>query len=272
MSLWTEKDSVASSFWQNGRTPFPVYDMHGHMGSHGAILLPGCEAPDMIRHLRNANVARLVFSHHHTLWNPKEMPNERVFEICRDNPDILRMYAGINPHFPDMIHKDIELFESWGKFALGFKMLCAYHHVCADDKRYRPVYEFADEKSLILLFHTWASDLYASVDTMIKLACEYPNATFFMGHAFRSDFEGVSKVASETPGNVYFELTSIPGCAGLVEKLVETVTSKRLIFGTDLPWFDEFQHIGGVISSDINDEAKYDILSGNVERLLGNNW
>ena len=39
-----------------------------------------------------------------------------------------------------------------------------------------------------------------------------------------------------------------------------------------MPWFDEFQHIGGILSADISDEAKKDILCGNVERLLGTNW
>ena len=80
------------------------------------------------------------------------------------------------------------------------------------------------------------------------------------------------KTLADATENTYFELTSLPGQYGIIESLVKEVGSKRIIFGTDMPWFDEFQHIGGILSADISDEAKKDILCGNVERLLGKEW
>ena len=58
----------------------------------------------------------------------------------------------------------------------------------------------------------------------------------------------------------------------MIEKLCELVGSEKILFGTDLPWFDEFQAIGGVVAARISDAAKRNILCDNVERLLGKEW
>ena len=77
---------------------------------------------------------------------------------------------------------------------------------------------------------------------------------------------------AEVCDNAYFELTSIPGQYGVIEEMVRTIGSNRIIFGTDMPWFDEFQHIGGVLAADISDEDKENILYKNIENLLGKDW
>ena len=110
------------------------------------------------------------------------------------------------------------------------------------------------------------------VDALMKLVEQYRNATFFHGHALFGDYEYAERVVKESSGNSYLELTAVPGENGMIEKFCELVGSEKLIFGTDLPWFDEFQAIGGVVSAKISDEAKRNILHDNVERILGKEW
>lgn len=271
MSFWEREGSVARAYWEDGQAGFPVYDMHGHMGSHNKIFLPTCEAEAMVRHLRRAGVRRLVFSHHHALFTP-DFSNEEAYRITARHPDVLRMYVAINPNYPERVKADVAAFSSWAPLAVGFKFLSAYHRVKVDDPRYRPALEKADELGLPILLHTWGGDGCVPIETMVSLAQTYRRARFFMGHSFRPDWEGVRTLHQACPDNVYFELTSIPGCEGMIEALVEAAGSDRLLFGTDLPWFDEFQAIGGVLAARISDDDVRNILYRNVERLLGTEW
>jgi predicted TIM-barrel fold metal-dependent hydrolase len=39
-----------------------------------------------------------------------------------------------------------------------------------------------------------------------------------------------------------------------------------------MPWFDEYQAIGGVLAADITEEDKRNIFYRNVERIFGKDW
>ena len=66
-------------------------------------------------------------------------------------------------------------------------------------------------------------------------------------------------------------MTAIPGDHGIIEMLCEKVGSEKLLFGTDMPWFDYHQAIGGVVSADISEEDMHNILHCNAEKLFGKN-
>ena len=274
-SVWNKPGTIANAFWERGwdfeapeTAPLPVYDMHGHMGTHNAIYFARCDAPEMVQHLKRSGIRRLVFSHHHALWG--EFRNAQVRDICSQFPDILRFYVAINPHRPQYIEEDLKRYDEFKPYVVGLKILAGYHKVVVTDKRYEKAMEFAAERKLPILFHTWIGCPFNGLDPMTELCKRYPTVTFFIGHSF-SNWQAAKKLADQTE-NTYFELTSLPGQYGMIEHLVQEVGSKRIIFGTDMPWFDEFQHIGGILSADISDEAKKDILCGNVERLLGKDW
>ena len=107
---------------------------------------------------------------------------------------------------------------------------------------------------------------------MLEVAQKYPHAKFFMGHSLYGDWEYARRVVKETPGNVWLELTAIPGERGIIEMLVEAVGSQRILHGTDMPWFDEFQGIGGVLSAKISEDDMRNILYRNADCILGKNW
>ena len=80
------------------------------------------------------------------------------------------------------------------------------------------------------------------------------------------------RIVKESNGNVWLELTAIPGEYGRVEQLAAAVGSDRLLYGTDLPWFDEYQAIGGVLSAEITEDDMRNIFYRNAERILGKEW
>ena len=270
-NIWEKEGSIAKRFWETGNPGFPIYDMHGHMGPHGQIFFKIHNEETITAHMKRAGVKRVVFSHHYALFSP-DYSNAEVVESARRCPEHLRVYVSINPNHPKNVLRDLELFDSWRPCAIGFKFLSSYHAAKISDKCCDPVFEFANKHKLPILFHTWGGDQYASIDMMIKRSQDYPNATFLAGHSYREDWEGIKRIEKESSGNVYYELTSIPGTNGIIEKLVDTVGSKKIVYGTDMPWFDEFQGIGGVIAAKISDDDIQNILQRNVERFLGKDW
>lgn len=268
-ALWERPGSVAEQFWRHGRADFPIYDMHGHMGAHNAIYFARCEAPAMDAHLARIGVRRLVFSHHSALMG--SMRNAAVHRIVEGCSERLRMYVAINPHYPEFIKEDLALFDKW-PFAIGLKMLSAYHQVAVTDRRYEYALKFASERHLPVLNHTWGGVPYCGGPQLLELSQRYPNVIFFHGHSIFGDWDWSRRCIVEAPGNCYLELTAVPGLRGIIERLVHDVGSERIIYGTDLPWFDEYQVTGGVISADIGDDDIKNILYRNVERVLGTDW
>ncbi len=268
--LWEQKDSIAYSLWNTGRVDFPIYDMHGHMGQHPAIFFKRGEPEDMVKHLKRAGIKRLVFSHHLALDGT--MRNAEVCEICKRYPDILRMYVSINPNYPEYIKEDLAAMDKWAPYAIGLKLLADYHAHPVNGEKYRYALDFANERGIPVLCHTWGHSQYNGGKVMLDTVQKYPNAKFFMGHSIFGEWDMAERVVKESNNNVWLELTAIPGERGIIKMLCDAVGSERILYGTDMPWFDEYQAIGGVVSSGISEEEMKNILWHNPESILGENW
>ena len=262
---------LARRFWEEGRADVPICDMHGHMGSLNTIYFARAEAGRMVAHMKRIGVRRLVFSHHHALFEPS-FRNERAWAICREYPEILRMYVAINPHYPEHVREDLARFDAWRPFAVGLKFLPDYHQVPLSDRRYEYALRFAGERKLPVLCHTWGGSACNGFPQLSETVQRHPDVVFFAAHALFGDWDGAERLVRESPGNVYLELTALPGERGILARLTASVGSERLLFGTDLPWFDEYQAVGGVLAADITEQDMRNIFHANAERILGRDW
>ena len=92
--------------------------------------------------------------------------------------------------------------------------------------------------------------------------------SLLLGHSLHGAWGEAVAIARESP-NVYLELTAVLDDRGVLELFVAEGLSERLLFGTDLPWFDPHHGIGAVLSAEITDADRHNILHRNAERLLG---
>jgi uncharacterized protein len=257
---------LAHEFWDLGKSAScPIIDMHGHMGTWAAIYFPRGEVEQMIGTMDECGVKLLVFSHHHALMAP-DRGNRPSIAAVRRFPDRLRAYCAINPNYPDQAEADIAAFDP--QIFVGFKFLADYHRVPITDPRYRPALEYADQRRLLVLMHTWGGSSYDGAAQVRALAERYHNVTFLLGHSCHGDWDAAVALANEFP-NLYLELTAVFDDRGALEKFAAEAGSHRMLFGTDLPWFDPHQAVGALLSAHLSDDEIHNICYRNAEALLG---
>ncbi len=258
---------LAREFWESGRMEScPIYDMHGHMGVWHSIYFPRADAAAMIQTMDECGVRMLVFSHHMALFAP-DVGNAASVQAVHRYPDRLRAYCVVNPNYPEHLERDLATFESHRDVYVGFKFLADYHGIALTDERYRPAWEYANERELLILTHTWGGSALDGPDVIHRMAERYPRVRLLLGHACHGDWDAAVQLARDFP-HVYLELTAVFDDRGVLEKFVREAGSDRLLFGTDLPWFDPHHAIGALLSADIDDEDRHRICHRNAERLL----
>jgi uncharacterized protein len=258
---------LAQAFWRDGRCDTcPVYDMHGHMGVLNAIYFPRPDAPDMIRTMDSAGVRMLVFSHHGSLMSP-DFGHQPAIDAVRRFPDRLRAYLPVNGAYPEQIKADLRLLDQYPDVFVGIKLLCDYHLVPMTADSYRPAWEIADERRLLVLSHTWGDSRYDGPSQVRTIAERYRNLRLLMGHSCSGAWDEAVGLANDYP-NLFLELTAVLDDRGIIEKFVAGAGAHRMLFGTDLPWFDPHHGIGALLSAHISDDDRHLILHRNAEQLL----
>jgi len=257
---------LAAAFWQHGRADdCPIIDAHGHMGRYGGIYLPRCQPDDMLRTMDAAGVRLLLFSHHVALADPAA-GNPLSVAAAAAHPDRFRAYLAISPHQPDTAAGDLAAYDTLQPRPAGFKLHPTGHNTALDAPAYERALAFADERGLLVLSHTWEGDLCGPAQVR-RVAERYPNVRWLLGHSIHGAAEDAAAIAREFP-NVYLDLCAVPDERGPLEVFLAAGLAGRMLFGTDLPWFDPHYYIGGLLSADMSDADRHAILHGNAERLL----
>lgn len=259
---------LAREFWTYGKSEgCPIYDMHGHMGPFHSIYFPRGETTQMIHTMDACGVRMLVFSHH-TALNSPDLGNSLSIEAVRRYPQRLRAYCVINPNYPERVMADLEGFDTlFPDVFVGFKFLSDYHAVALTDARYQAAWEYADARGLPILAHTWGGSPYDGETIVRQVAERYPNVKLLLGHSCHGAWDAAVSLARDFP-NLFLELTAVFDDRGVIEKFVDSVGSDRMLFGTDLPWFDPHHAMGVLLSAAISDDDRHNICHRNAEALL----
>ncbi|OGV69940.1 MAG: hypothetical protein A3K19_02140 [Lentisphaerae bacterium RIFOXYB12_FULL_65_16] len=262
-----ETQSLRDAFFARGFvTDCPVYDMHGHMGPWPGSSLPRCAPEDMAYSMERAGVAIIVFCHHAALMSP-DIGNRANIDAVRRFPNYFRAYCAVNGNYPDVIARDLKAYDRYPDVFVGFKFLADYHRVALTDARVRKVWEFANERKLLVLMHTWGGSAYNGPGQVAEIAAKYPQVTLLMGHSCHGEWDKAAELAKKF-SNVYLELTAVLDDRGVLEMFVRKAGSEKILFGTDSPWFNHHHHIGAVLGAEMTDDDRRNIFHRNARRLL----
>lgn len=242
-----------------------IIDMHAHMGSFYGTYLPKASLKKMIEVMEKQNIETIVTSPHSSLFDPVA-GNSELEEAMKEYPDRIKGYFTFNPNYADVIEKQMEIVLKI-KGYVGFKFLPEYHMYPLDGEAYSKVLEFADENKLIVLSHTWGGSRYNSTRQVKNIVEKYKNLIFIMGHSAPGECSQAIELAKEYE-NVYLDLCDTHRLNGMIDKMVEAAGAGKVLFGTDMPWYDPNYCLGGILFSKMNDYDKCKIIYDNAHKLL----
>ncbi|OUS76558.1 hypothetical protein B1748_10670 [Paenibacillus sp. MY03] len=266
LQTMTSKSLLAKEFFETGRlSSISIIDMHTHMGAFYGTYLPEAKLEMMIKAMDRQNIEWIISAPHSALFDPIR-GNSDIRAAMREYPGKVYGYYAVNPHYDHDLDRDLEQFDSFEGF-VGFKFLPDYHKYPLNGEKYRKIYEFANERGLLLLSHTWGHSPYNPPQMIAELSREYENIQFLLGHSAPGETDYAISLAKERP-NVYLELCDTGRLNGVILKMVQEASSEKVLFGTDFPWYDPHYMLGSVLLSGISDQDIENIIHHNAIRLL----
>jgi predicted TIM-barrel fold metal-dependent hydrolase len=262
----TNPSKLAEEFMETGRlSSLSIIDVHTHMGPFYGTFLPEARLESMIRTMERENIEWIISAPHSALFDPIA-GNTEIVQVMAQYPKQIYGYYTVNPNYGDSLDQDLAEFDEHEGY-VGFKLLPDYHKYPLNGDKFKKIYEFANERGLLLLSHTWGYSQYNPPQMIAELAKQYSNITFLMGHSAPGECDVAIEVASTMP-NVYLDLCDTHRLSGMVRKMVEAASSEKVLFGTDLPWYDPHYCLGSVLFSGISDPDMQNIIHHNAVRLL----
>lgn len=241
-----------------------VIDTHTHMDDIYDASTPIHSIDDCVRLMDRENIRSIWCSPHPDLFSVSTV-NGRIERYMQKYPDRVKGYFGYNPNYHEDYVANMDKVLKIDTY-IGFKFLPVYHNVSLSDERYLPALEIADTHNLVVLSHTWGYTDCApkQVEGILK---KYKNLQFILGHSAPNELDEAIALVKKYD-NAYLDLCDIHRHSGIVDKMVDCVGSEKVLFGTDLPWYDPNYCIGSILCAKINDDQKEDIFHKNAERIL----
>jgi predicted TIM-barrel fold metal-dependent hydrolase len=266
---WAGRTALGAQFWETGKAAdCPIIDAHAHMGGWNGIYFPHAEPAQMVKTMERAGVRTVVFSHHAALSSPDIM-NAKSVEAVRAYPGRFRAYCVYHPHYQEAAEAELAGYDSFPDVYVGLKLHGDWHNAAYTDTRYAPAWEFADKRELPVLVHSWGTSPNNGTAVMRAIAEKYPRVKLILGHSLHDQWREAVKAARDFP-RVYLDLCAVlDERTGVLERFVGEVGSEKVLYGTDVPWFDFHYYIAGVVAADIAEADMRTILYRNAARLFG---
>ena len=248
-----------------------VVDAHGHLGPSGGYVLEAQEESAQLQAglqaMDAAGIRTMMISGIQALMGGPVEGNDLLESILRPHADRFFGYVAFNPFYAGELEPKLDSYLA-GTVYKGFKTLCDYWQVPITDKRFNPMWAYANRFRLPVLSHTWGGP-HDSPAMLAGLAKRYPNVQFLLGHSGGSDAGRVEaeELAREFP-NVYLEWCGSFCSTALWEETLRSVNPGQVVFGTDAMAHDVNWELGRLLSLDVPDTTLLPILGANMRRIL----
>ncbi len=157
----------------------------------------------------------------------------------------------------------------------GIKIHPSGSNVSADDDRYRPVWEAAEECRLPIIAHTWAISSYhpsqrsAFAGNFERFVREFPDVTLVFAHS-GGRWGGLQAAAAigRKYKNTYFDIAGDIWNVDVVNYLVENVGGDHVLWGSDYSMIEQRPMIGVLLGADLPLTVKKKVFRENAMRLF----
>ena len=192
------------------------------------------------------------------LLREKQDGNEFVYSLAEKYPDRIIQIYWLDPRKPDFITKLENDFEKW--HFKGIKL----HQVCtpfkSDGIEINNIARFCEEKRLPLFIHLWSNE---EAVKLLNVTKNYPGTDFILLHLV--SLELIAEQAKYS-NNIHYEISPFSYIReSRVQYAIDKLGADHIILGSDSPW-DK-----GSLEKNIERVSKFNIVSAEKERILGNN-
>lgn len=250
------------------KPPVPIYDCHGHLGTHPDFMAVKQSTEDMIRVMDLLHIEVLAITSTLACYNDCPRGNAEVAVALERYPKRFRGYVTVNPHLEGEALRELDRWSSFHQPPL-IKLHPACHNYPVHGPNYRPVWDYANQTRAVVLVHTWDSDPICGPLLLAPIAREFPQARILLGHSGVTwhGYEQSFEVAKAAP-NTYLDITGSQSHRTIIERTVALLGAGRVLFGSDLPYLEAAVSLGRILAARISDAEKEMILRTNFLRLL----
>jgi predicted TIM-barrel fold metal-dependent hydrolase len=266
----------------NNDNKLHIIDAHAHLGYIGRCYIPDLSTDDMISLMDRLHIKHACFSHVAALLSHQfEYAHIETLKAVKKYRGRVYGYAVYDPIFPEDSLKSINEFISEDGF-IGIKIHPGCHVYPIDGDAYNPLWEFAGNKNIPVLCHTWDGtpqttypyeivppQVNAEPGLFNNVLKKHPDLTIILGHSgghFRGHLQAIE--VAKKYANVFLDISGAPIGFGLIEWFVREVGAEKILYGSDFILIDPRVHIGRVLRARIGTEQKEAILSKNAESLF----
>ncbi len=239
--------------------------------------LPTDDTPALVTRLRRAGVKRAwAGSFEAILHKDLGAVNARLAEECAHaGRGILVPFGSVNPTLPDW---EEELRRCQERFRMpGLRLHPNYHGYTLTAPLLARLLDLAEERALVVQIavtledertqHPMARVPHVDVLPLISLLKPRPNLRVLLLNWSRGVPTGLLPKLAGT-GQVYFDIATLEGVGGL-EKLLKTVPSDRVVFGSYAPFFYFESARLKLKESELDQKAEVCVRAANARRLVG---
>ena len=241
-----------------------IFDMHGHLGKNYQMMYLDTDAASMVKTMDRVGVDSICLSAMEAFCGDPWRGNDAVVDAIRQFPGRIYGYFSPNPSYPEL---DFASYFAKEPGMVGFKIHAMLNHAEIDDPRYFPCYEYAHQKGMPVLIHTW--DIY-EIRQVARMAERFKGCPFLIAHSGMRTYDVRLEVIDTVKRleNVYVD-TAISVCYdGAIEWIAGQIGVDRLLYGSDLPFYDCRQVAGKLAMSNLSDPDKRKVFGETAKKLF----
>lgn len=253
---------------------FKIIDCHMHLGACPSFLTMDLDLMELIGKMDRLGIEYAISSNmlalQHDCFEEGILSDMKAHDLSDG-----RIFTNFvfSPFHPEVALDVIRKYRG-NPVCRAIKIHPSETNVDADDERWRPVWEIAEELDLPILSHTWNVSYYhpsqkcAFAGKFEKYVSEYPKVTFVFAHSGgRWDGIQAAMKIGRKYKNTYFDIAGDILGNGVLDYLVENVGADRILWGSDCYMIEQRPMLGVVLGSHLKASEKEKILRYNAKKV-----
>jgi predicted TIM-barrel fold metal-dependent hydrolase len=249
-------------------------DVHAHIGKTVANNI-GQTVDELLERMDAAGVSQALLSRaagdlQAEGFRDTQRMNDQIAEAVRVHPD--RFPAGLGVievrHEQLAVDETVRVMDELGM--LGLAVHPQMEGYSLDIPLWiDPIFEaLNDRKALCLMHSSPDAGSGESAKDVRKITSTFTDVTYFIGHGFITEAQKAEciSIVRDLP-HVYMDV-AYQSDPRLTEELVAAIGSERVVFGSDVPFYELGQVLDSVTRANISDDDKANILHRNVQKVL----